>query len=303
MKNKVVFIVNPIAGRGRSKKLLPKLKKYLKDKTSTSEIYVTEKKGSAKEFVSCIDNEFNTVVSVGGDGTLNEIINGLNFNDNIKLSILPCGSGNDFAKAIGVEKSLEKNVYTIFNHKTEIKVNVGKIVYWENINSFIKTHYFINSCGIGFDALVAYLISKNKILVGLPLYLSAVIKALFSFSPIQVNYEVDNKKFEGEKLLISIGNGKTSGGGFMLNPFADLHDNKLDACLIDNFSRFKIIKNLSKAITGKHYLINGIKIYQFKNFSVKLMEPYYLHVDGEVITDNLKKAEIGICDKEMVFIK
>ena len=89
MNNKVVFIINPVAGRGRSKKLIPKLKKYLKDKISDSEIYITERKGSAREFVSCIDNEFNIVVSVGGDGTLNEIINGLNFNDNIKLSILP----------------------------------------------------------------------------------------------------------------------------------------------------------------------------------------------------------------------
>ena len=303
MNNKVVFIINPVAGRGRSKKLIPKLKKYLKDKISDSEIYITERKGSAREFVSCIDNEFNIVVSVGGDGTLNEIINGLNFNDNIKLSILPCGSGNDFAKAVGAEKNLEKNVYRIFNQKTEMNVNLGRITYGENINSSVKTHYFINSCGIGFDALVAYLISKNKFLVGLPLYLSAVIKALFSFSPIQVSYEIDNDKYEGEKLLISIGNGKTSGGGFMLNPFADLHDNKLDVCLIDNFSRLKIIKNLSKAITGKHYLIDGINLYQFKKLSLQLKNPCYLHVDGEVITDNLKKAEIEICDKKAVFIK
>lgn len=303
MKNKVVFIVNPVAGRGRSKKLIPKLKKYLKDKTSISEIYITDYKGSAREFVSRINKEFNTVVSIGGDGTLNEIINGLNFNDNIKLSIFPCGSGNDFAKAIGAEKNLERNILKIFNQKTELNVNVGRITFGESINSSVKTHYFINSCGIGFDALVAHLISNNKFLVGLPLYLSAVIKALFSYSPIQVIYEIDNKKFEGEKLLISIGNGKTSGGGFMLNPFANLNDYKLDACLIDNFTRFKIIKNLSKAIKGKHYLINGINLYQFKSLSVQLQNPCYLHVDGEVITGNLKNAKIEVCDKEIVFIK
>jgi len=292
-----------VAGRGRSKKLLPKLQKLLQDKGFNSEIYITEKKGSAREFVSGIDDQFKTVVSVGGDGTLNEILNGINFNNDIKLSILPCGSGNDFAKAINVEKNIEKNVNSIFNNNTEIKVNVGRITYWENMNSDNKTHYFINSCGIGFDALVAHLIMKNKYLVGLPLYLSAVIKALFKFSPIDVKYEFDGNKFEGIKLLISIGNGKTSGGGFVLNPFAELSDNKLDACIINNFPRLKIIKHLSKAIKGKHYLIDGIDIHQFKDLRVNLAKPYYLHIDGEVITDCLNDAKIEICDKEVVFVK
>jgi diacylglycerol kinase (ATP) len=303
LNSKVLFIVNPVAGRGRSRKLLPKLKEYLRSKSSLSEIYLTEKKGSAREFVNQLDNQFSTIVSVGGDGTLNEILNGLKFNQNIKLAIIPCGSGNDFANAISVERKLEKNIQIIFNNNSNVKVNIGEIIYLENIKSSPVSHYFINSCGIGFDALVAHLISKRRFLVGLPLYLSAVIEALFNYIPIMVRYEIDNFKYMGNKLLISIGNGKTSGGGFILNPFADLCDNKLDACIINNFTKLKIIKNLFKAITGKHYTIDGVDIHQFESFNVKLEHPYYLHVDGEVVTDNMKEAEVKICKEKMVFIK
>ena len=300
--NKKLFVINPVAGRGRSIKLLPKLKDYLKKYADTTELYITEKKGSATEFISGLNNEFKTIVAVGGDGTINEVINGINLDNDVNLAVLPCGSGNDFAKTIGMNNNYEKNIHSIFNNNCTSLLDVGKINYCDNNNSF-KTKLFINSCGIGFDALVAFLIKKNSFLVGLPLYLSAVFKALYTYNAIKVRAIFDSQKVEGTKLLISIGNGKTSGGGFILNPFAVLDDGKLDVCLINDFSKAKIIRNLAKAISGKHYTIKGVDLFKFKNCRINLETPNYLHLDGEVITENLTEAEISIFEKRIRVIK
>jgi diacylglycerol kinase (ATP) len=302
--NKKLFIINPVAGRGRCSKLLPKLKNYLKNYAASTEIYVTEQKGGATEFLKGMNNNYHTIVAVGGDGTINEIINGICPDKDVCLAVLPCGSGNDFAKAIGMDRDYEKSLYSIFNNNCASLIDVGKISYIENNNeNFITNRLFINSCGIGFDALVAYLIKNTNLLTGLPLYLSAVFKAIFTYRPIKINASVDTHMFQGVKLLISIGNGKTSGGGFILNPFAELDDNKLDACLINDFSKIKILKNLTKAISGKHYSIKGVDLYKFKTCKIDLEEPNFLHLDGEVLSSRLTKAEITLEESKLKVIK
>ncbi|MCX6150199.1 MAG: diacylglycerol kinase family lipid kinase [Ignavibacteriales bacterium] len=301
-KRKILFIVNPIAGRGRTQKILPKLKTYLDNSSAYSEIFITDKKGRAHEYVSNTTDNFNIIVSVGGDGTLNEIINGLNGNSHIKLGILPYGSGNDFAKALGIKNNFENNIHTIINSTNVFTVDVGKIEYKEFHNDQIIASHFINSCGIGFDALVSQLILKNHFLKGLPLYLSAVLKALFCFKPFEIDAAFDDKRITGKKLLVAIGNGKTSGGGFKLNPYAKLNDEKLDACIIDSLSKLKILQKLSKAITGKHNLLKEVKLLQFQKCTIHLSDPSYLHCDGEVISSSVSKVQIELRKDKLRFI-
>lgn len=300
---KKLFIVNPVAGRGRSIKLLPKLKNYLNKFSNSTELFITEKKGNATEFLKGLNNDYGTIIAVGGDGTVNEVINGINLDYNPSLAVLPCGSGNDFAKAIGMNQSFEKNINKIFNNNHSTYIDIGQIKYFEENNKSANLKFFINSCGIGFDAYVAFLIKSNNFLKGLPLYLSAVFKALATYNPIKINALFDLQKVECNKLLVSIGNGKTSGGGFLLNPFAELDDGILDVCLVNDFPKLKIILNLVKAIYGKHYTIKGVDLFKFNSCNINLEYPNYLHLDGEVMTSRLLKAEINVFEKKIRVIK
>jgi YegS/Rv2252/BmrU family lipid kinase len=295
---KKIIIINPIAGRGRCEKIIPKVKETIKKQVHEFDILLTEGKNHAKEFVSNLKDELKVIYSVGGDGTINEIVNGIKNFENTILGILPFGSGNDFAKSLGIKHNL---TYLEKTPETK-KIDIGKVSYGISSSETLYDTFFVNSLGIGFDALIAHLIAKNKTLKGLPLYLSAVFKGITKFNPFEVEAKFDDETFHGKKLLIAVGNGKTSGGGFKLNPFAELFDGKLDACLIDDLSRLKILSKLPKAILGTHTNLKEVLIKTFKDSEIKLKQPTWMHSDGEVISDSVNFVKTSIVKKKLEVI-
>ncbi len=295
---KKIIIINPVAGRGRCEKIIPKIKEVIKKQIHDFDILLTERKNHAKEYVSGLKDELKIIYSVGGDGTINEIVNGLKNFENTILGILPFGSGNDFAKSLGIKhdiSSLEKMPETK-------KIDIGKVFYKISASGKLNETIFVNSLGIGFDALIAHLIAKNRILKGLPLYLSAVLKGLTKFKSFEVEAKFDDDPYLGKKLLIAIGNGKTSGGGFKLNPSAELSDGQLDVCLIDDLSRLKILRKLPKAILGTHKSLNEVKMKCFQTSEIKLKQPTWMHSDGEVISDSVNYVKTIIISKKLEVI-
>ncbi len=278
------FILNPVAGNGKGLKIQPKIEKLLNNlNIADSNLKITEFSGHASALASFVIQKNSSLFCVGGDGTLNEIINGFNNQVDVSLGVIPIGSGNDFARAIGVltkEFSSEKYIQS---DKTII-CDIGHVQVY-NGGKCILDKKFISSFGIGFDALVAHKIRAIKVLKGLVLYIASVILSLFKYNaPKSTIYseELDlnlNDKF----FLFAVGNTETAGGGFKLNPGATIDDGYLNLCFAKNISKLAVLMILPKAITGEHIKDDRVYTYKFKSLTYKTSEKTFIHFDGEVI--------------------
>jgi YegS/Rv2252/BmrU family lipid kinase len=305
LKEKTLFIINPEAGKGRGRKILPQMFRILSGYPLRTEIILTERPNHATEIVRQHRNDFKTICAAGGDGTLNEVLNGLDGTSGNTIGIIPVGSGNDFARTAGIGKNLSEALKVILGGGAKVReIDTGFLKYKENkTESPVICRQFINSAGIGFDAIVSDLIKNNSFFKGLPLYISAVIQALFMYRLMDVSCSFDgNFIIKGKKLLIAISNGKTYGGGLRVNPEAEIDDGFLDACLVADMSIGKIIREFHKFIRGTHANVEGIDIRRFKSASVGTFNPVYIHTDGEVISKSAIEVEIGINPIRQKFI-
>jgi YegS/Rv2252/BmrU family lipid kinase len=295
MLNKYTFIINPIAGKGRGEKIAPELRTYLDTIGCNFEIIFTKKKNDAKLIVENLSTSVNNhVVAVGGDGTVNEIVNGLKKDTNIIVSVLPIGSGNDFARSVNLLGDWKSILDFILASNTFHTIDLGLIIYSDTNNKELKTRYFACNCGIGFDAQVAFLANRNSILRGLPLYLLSVFRTMKIYKSAEYKGKFDNYKLNGKKLLLAIGNGITSGGGFRLNPNAKNNDGLLDYCIAQDMSKIDILKVLPKAIGGTHLSSKLIDYGTFVKAEFSISAPVYVHIDGEVISDSADHINIQI---------
>lgn len=267
----IVFIVNPYSGKGRGRKVIPIIQNYCNIHNFNPKIFVTEYQKHATELAE-EHSKSGIIVSVGGDGTLNEVINGVEFNAPVKIAVLPVGSGNDFSKNLRLvkpnnNKDIEENLSMIFHKEKNETIEVDLMsvdIYEDNPGNPIK-HHFINSMGIGFDAYVGFLTNKNKYLKGILAYLLSVIKALIKYKEVDVNIKLNNEFLNGEKLLISLGNGISSGGGFYLTPKAKISDGLINLTAVDKISTLRILSALPLALFNKIDKVEEAK--QFKKKS------------------------------------
>ncbi|MDP2302961.1 MAG: diacylglycerol kinase family lipid kinase [Ignavibacteria bacterium] len=300
---KYIFIVNPIAGKGRGKKIAPELKSILDNSTYNYELFFTSKKNDAMNFVSGLPKSENYfVIAVGGDGTVNEIVNGFGENSKNTLGVLPIGSGNDFARSINLLGDWKLILNSILKSNLTKTIDLGLINFTESNNTVYHQRYFACNCGIGFDAQVAYIANQNSILRGLPLYLLSVFKTMRIFKSADFSGSFDNFEFDGKKLLIAIGNGVTSGGGFKLNPNANNSDGLLDFCIAKDMSNIDILKVLPKAIGGNHLTSRLIEYGTFSKSEFSVSDPVYIHIDGEVVSRFANQIKIEIIPKSLKVI-
>ena len=148
-----LFIVNPTSGKGKGKRAISTIDNYCKNKDLDYKIIETKNPLHATQIIQENSELFQNLISCGGDGTLNEVVNGFNLGSDNKLGVLPVGSGNDFTKNLGFASSVEENLEILCNpnHKTRI-IDIGNIRFRESNDKEEKKHKFINNCGIGFDA-------------------------------------------------------------------------------------------------------------------------------------------------------
>ena len=260
-----------------------------------SEIVFTERSGHASELSEQFYKRgFRYIIAVGGDGTLNEIINGIELNSNKQMAVLPVGSGNDFARNLNFIKG-ELDFDTIFspvNHT--INVDIGEIDIHNLSSGNKETFRFINSVGLGFDAIVANLNQNNKIFSGLISYVFSVIRDLYMYRNFNIELKLNNEIITGQKLLVSIGNGKTTGGGFYLTPKAKINDSILDLCLIDQVGKIELIKSLPKALFNRIGTVDKAKLYQFTDLHLKTDSSVLIHCDGEIISKAALEVSIRV---------
>lgn len=262
---KYIFIINAIAGRGRYKKILPKIEYLCKERSLKYEIrYITEEKNGsdiAKEY----KNEENVIYVVGGDGTITKTLAGIVGTKN-KLGIIPAGSGNDTYKAI---KRLPQG---------ETLIDLAKI----------NDTYFINVACSGIDAEVANnvdILRKTKIPTS-QLYNASIVYTFIKFKLKRMKLSTHIKSIDDKYTILSICNGEYYGGGFNIAPKAELTDGLLDIYYAEKMPKLKMIPLILKLKKGKH--VGKRKIHKFRTNHVEIDfdEEVTFNVDGEKLTDN-----------------
>ena len=255
---KYVFIVNPISGGGKGLSAGKAIEEYCGELRLDYKIYYTLKSGDATRFASLHRDKNTIIYSVGGDGTLNEIVNGI-AKSYAMLSVVPVGSGNDFYK------SLQGEDYSAIDL---CKVN---------------EKYFVNIASLGIDAEVANTANelKSKNFPSSMVYILGIIKTLFSFKKIDVHSGDETEPLT----LLAICNGKYYGGGFKIMPDAKLDDGKFGICKVPRLSKIYLLNVLRKLINGTHTSDNHVMISSSDEIQMLSQIPLICNVDGEIIKD------------------
>ncbi len=298
-----LIIANPFAGNGKCGKYLDDIKEYLTTMENRFLLKTTDYSGHATKIAELYADNYDVIISIGGDGTLNEIINGLAPYKEKEIGLLPLGSGNDFFLNLSKLKFSKAVFQDIVKSDKFINgVDVGIVEYKERGSEEIKRRKFINALGVGFDALVAHHNQQGKIFQGIGSYFTAIIKSLISYKSLNIYGTLDKKDFAGNYLMLTVGNGKSSGGGFKLNPNAVINDGYLDLTKVDYLNRKRIFSALPLAVKGEIDRVREAEMYKFKSAEFNLKNPYYLHTDGEVLSRSVDWLKIKVEKTKFNFI-
>tara|TARA_R110001583_G_scaffold14849_2_gene61786 strand:+ start:748 stop:1689 length:942 start_codon:yes stop_codon:yes gene_type:complete len=309
MINKWFIIINPTSGNGVAKKKWPLIFNELKKKQFKFEFSFTEyEKHSIELIQQAINKGFIKFICVGGDGTLHNIVNGilslnpintsttLNNLSDIKIGIIPIGTGNDWVKTYHISKDYKKAIQTILNEHT-IQQDIGKI----NIKTPKTTIFFNNLAGIGFDGYVVNKVNKYKNL-GFLAYLVGALVSLTSYKKPLLQICFNNTIIEFKTLMLLIGLCNFSGGGMQLTKNANPTDGLFDLSFIKNITLFNILSNLPGLFNGNitnHKLVTNYKTSSLK-IKVLNSENTFIQADGELIgSGNFK---VSILPKALTFI-
>ena len=283
------MILNPVAGRGRTAKQRPLLEKALAEKARIAgakwQILETKKAGDATVFAAqAVQNGADLIVAAGGDGTLGEVVNGLATSDfGATLGILPCGTGNDFSRCLGIGTDWQKAIEILFHGATR-KVDIGHICFEETG----AEHRFINIAGCGFDALAAQRVNDFRFhpfwrhMHGMPAYLSAVLQEIIALRAANLTLEYDGETLQQRALLCAIANATSYGGGMLVAPQAQLDDGQFDICLIKEASRGEFLRAFPRVFKGTHISHPKVKMLRGRKITLKSVPPLPVLVDGDV---------------------
>lgn len=285
-----LVIVNLHAGSKRCERDWPEIKELLDKSGLETTIEFTQEAFQAIKIVqnNIEEKGFRKIIVVGGDGTMNEVVNGVFRQKRFKtseitLGLITVGTGNDWARHYDMHDEYKKMVDTIKNGKTFIQ-DVGKVNYSHLDKK--EDRYFVNIAGMGFDALVAKKtnLSKQKGRGGLLVYLFNLLQGLFQFSYTQLSVISDDKTvFDGNVFSMSIGICKYNGGGMMQLPFAISDDGLFDVTIIKKTTKLTVIKNIKKLYDGSFVNMKEVETYTGKNFTITATPPntLFLETDGE----------------------
>lgn len=292
------FIANEKARTGKGVGVWRQVQIELREKKIPYKVYMTEYKEHATEIAGMIsqkEEEDICIVVVGGDGTLNEVINGITDFEKVRLSLIPAGSGNDFARNMDIKKSPQERLARILECVDKgpdcyERIDLG-MAQWPESE---KPRKYAISSGVGMDALVCQkmMTSKvkvfmNKLGLGKVSYLIVTVQSLFGMETADMAVKVDNSNILNFKRTIFAAamNAKAEGGGVPMAPKASVQDGLLSACFVYKFSKLGALIRLPFLAAGTHEHFKGFKVVNCKKLDIKIKKPMALHTDGEYLGD------------------
>ena len=265
------LIVNLIAGQGRCKALFPRVKAELDRRGIEYELHYTNEPQEATDVAKWgIDAGFRRIVAMGGDGTVNEVVNGLLGRDAV-LAVIPAGTGNDFIRMLGIPADPFAALSTVTGGR-ERTMDLGRVA---------DDRCFVNGMGIGIDAQVARDVLQMKRLRGAAAYVSAAVKEIFRFKAFPAMIESADWRLDVPCLSLGVANGKYAGGGFKLAPEADIIDGMIDVSAIEDYSKLERLVRLPKVRAGKHLQWRKVHYRQLTEVTIASPSKLIAHIDGE----------------------
>ena len=278
-------IVNPAAGCGASAKHWPHIKVQLEKLGIQYDVVSTERPGHAIELAKeAAAQHYHYIVAVGGDGTINEVVNGLLLvpGHGLSLGVVNTGTGSDFVRSLGIPRDPDRACHHLLSDK-RLLVDVGVIEWGHNGTS--KRRYFVNAAGVGFDAEATEARRKlPKFFKGPVSYLIGVGGTLFGYrnKPVTKQLDADDKTLS-KTLSVIVANGKYFGGGMKVAPDALLGDQLFDVLTIGDIGKFELIQAFPRVYKGTHITHPKVKMQRAATVNLSSVERLLLQADGEII--------------------
>ncbi|MCF8370195.1 MAG: diacylglycerol kinase family lipid kinase [Bacteroidales bacterium] len=278
---RILFIINPVSGTKRKEKLLGVIHDVFKGSKLEYHIEYTEYAGHAKEIANnAVENGFDCIVAVGGDGSVNEVGSAL-VGKNCTLGIIPCGSGNGLARSLKISMNARKALFQIVKEKT---MDIDTL----QLNEL----FFINVAGLGFDAQVAHLFKKQD-KRGLLSYMKAMLISYSRFKPIEISYKIEDETFQEKVFLMSFANSEQYGNNAYIAPLASLNDGLIDISILKPFPLFAapgiVLSLVSKRIHKSKYFVGHL----VSEIEIETSGSTEIHIDGEAVNvDNFMKVGV-----------
>lgn len=286
---KPIVIVNPQAGNGRTEKIWPNIESTLEKSIGSFEVLQTTCRGDATDLSrKILKEDAARIVAVGGDGHLNEVLNGFIENDlpvnaESRLSFVMTGTGCDFQRSLGISGKWQAAVAKLKDAKVR-KIDVGKVTYTA-ADKTQKIRYFDNIASFGLSGAVDHCLEHSRLrdyLGGSPLFLWATIKTVFTHPNQGIRFRIDDGP--EEEICSRLGllaNGRYFGGAMHAAPEAELDDGLLDLLMLKEISVAKFLWHLPKIYKGTHLKIPEIFFQKVRKFTAESSEQVILDIDGE----------------------
>ena len=293
------FIINPTSRSGLGKKYWKRVKPLLEEKQIEYQAIFSKKIGHTerimKELCEEAKGEKIHVVILGGDGTVNEAIQGIDDFGKVDISYIPTGSSNDLARDMGISREPEEALEGILKASREAYMDMGLLRYEKAYKNgkevSIKDRRFMVGCGMGFDAAVCQEANAsgvksllNRLKLGKLTYLGIALKQLIGMKLVPVTITLDGKQtIQMKDLFFAVGMvHRYQGGGMLFCPEAKRDDGMLDFCVASNASKFRVLWILPTIYKGKHVVYPEVSMYRAKEAILESEIPLWVHTDGEV---------------------
>lgn len=278
---KTLILLNPFAKSGKLFFSIFDKKKLLKETFGEVEIFAFTKDNDFSKLNFKLKNGvYEKIISVGGDGTNNYILNNLIIPLDLKIPFgnLPIGTGSDWARALKIPKKIKEAVEWIKNAK-EVECDIGLVEY--NINGREEKKYFLNIASFGFSGKVAAIVNKWTF-KGKTSYFWAALILIFSYIAPQIKiFSGEEKLFEGRAYLSAFANGQIFGGGMKISPLSKINDGLFELIIVKNTSTFNFLKGLFLVLKGKHLNHNALILKKGKEFKISSNKILDFELDGE----------------------
>ncbi len=276
----VKLIFNPIANLGRSWPIASSLRPLLTELGGadwTGTVYPTHAAELARQ---AGEQGYQRVVVMGGDGTVHEVVNGLMQlppEQRPAMGIVPVGTGNDFAHSLGVSPIPE----TALRQAIQGPVHPIDVARVEDNRG--HSEYFVNTFGIGFDAVINIRSRRVTLLQGFAVYFLAMLQALMlDYTPFKAHVHTDQLEWEEPLLMMVVCNGRREGGGFVIAPAASQRDGRLDFVSVPTISRARMLITMPYFLKGTHGGLSYVRTGGLRSLELQSDRPLYIHSDGEI---------------------